>query len=164
MSGIVGGNNNRGSGLTADLGTDGQILTSAGLGLRQIFEAAAGGTDYAVVRADRNNDAASGNQDITGMGFQPAACIVMVGATSTHEPSVSWGWTDFSASGNIYSLHNATADTFKFYYINVAEMENSAVTRQAASASVLSDGIRLAWVKGGTTASYVFTVTVLGFK
>jgi len=43
MSGIVGGSNNRGSGLIANLGTDGQVMTSAGLGLRQVFEAAAAG-------------------------------------------------------------------------------------------------------------------------
>jgi hypothetical protein len=43
MSGIVGGSNTRGSGLIADLGTDGQILTSAGLGIRQVYEAAAAG-------------------------------------------------------------------------------------------------------------------------
>ena len=43
MSGIVGGKNHRGSGLIANLGTDGQVLTSAGAGLRQVFEAAGGG-------------------------------------------------------------------------------------------------------------------------
>jgi len=47
MSGIVGGSNNRGSGLIADLGTDGQVMTSAGLGLRQIYEEAAAGGDLA---------------------------------------------------------------------------------------------------------------------
>tara|TARA_R110002020_G_scaffold24456_2_gene80571 strand:- start:360 stop:926 length:567 start_codon:yes stop_codon:yes gene_type:complete len=41
MSGIVGGRNNRGSGLVANLGTDGQVLTSAGVGLKQVFEDAA---------------------------------------------------------------------------------------------------------------------------
>lgn len=43
MSGIVGSLNTRGSGLIADLGTDGQVLTSAGVGMRQIYEAAAAG-------------------------------------------------------------------------------------------------------------------------
>jgi len=43
MSGIVGGSNNRGSGLIADLGTDGQVMTSAGLGQRQVYEAVAAG-------------------------------------------------------------------------------------------------------------------------
>ena len=43
MSGIVGGSNNRGAGLVAHLGTDGQVLTSAGVGLKQVFEDAGGG-------------------------------------------------------------------------------------------------------------------------
>ena len=44
MSGIVGSYfNTRGSGVVAKLGTDGQIFTSAGAGLSQGFEAAAGG-------------------------------------------------------------------------------------------------------------------------
>jgi hypothetical protein len=44
MSGIVGSYfNTRGSGVVAKLGTDGQIFTSTGAGLKQGFEAAAGG-------------------------------------------------------------------------------------------------------------------------
>ena len=44
MSGIVGSYfNTRGSGVVAKLGTDGQIFTSTGAGLKQGFETAAGG-------------------------------------------------------------------------------------------------------------------------
>jgi len=44
MSGIVGSSHNiRGSGITAKLGTDGQVFTSAGAGVKQTFEAAGGG-------------------------------------------------------------------------------------------------------------------------
>ena len=44
MSGIVGSAHNiRGSGVVAKLGTDGQVFTSAGAGVSQTFEAAAGG-------------------------------------------------------------------------------------------------------------------------
>ena len=44
MSGIVGSSHNiRGSGIVAKLGTDGQVFTSAGAGVSQIFEDAAGG-------------------------------------------------------------------------------------------------------------------------
>jgi hypothetical protein len=46
MSGIVGSNHNiRGSGVVAKLGTDGQVFTSAGAGVKQTFEAAAGGAN-----------------------------------------------------------------------------------------------------------------------
>ena len=44
MSGIIGSSHNiRGSGVVAKLGTDGQVFTSAGAGLKQTFEAAPGG-------------------------------------------------------------------------------------------------------------------------
>ena len=44
MSGIVGSSHNiRGSGIVAKLGTDGQVFTSAGAGIKQTYEAAGGG-------------------------------------------------------------------------------------------------------------------------
>ena len=44
MSGIVGSKLNiRGSGRVAKLGTDGQVLTSAGAGVSAVYEDAAGG-------------------------------------------------------------------------------------------------------------------------
>ena len=44
MSGIVGSSHNiRGSGIVAKLGTDGQVFTSAGAGVKQTYEAAGGG-------------------------------------------------------------------------------------------------------------------------
>ena len=47
MSGIVGSYYNiRGSGIVAKLGTDGQVFTSAGAGVKQTFEAAAGGGSW----------------------------------------------------------------------------------------------------------------------
>jgi hypothetical protein len=44
MSGIVGSSHNiRGSGVVSKLGTDGQVFTSAGAGVKQTYEAAGGG-------------------------------------------------------------------------------------------------------------------------
>ena len=59
MSGIVGGRNNRGSGLVANLGTDGQVLTSAGVGLKQVFEDAAGGGAWTKVGTSEASTSAS---------------------------------------------------------------------------------------------------------
>jgi len=48
MSGIVGSRfNTRGSGLVGSLGTDGQVFTSSGAGAGAVFEAAAGGGEWA---------------------------------------------------------------------------------------------------------------------
>jgi hypothetical protein len=70
MSGIVGGRNNRGSGLVAHLGTDGQVLTSAGVGLKQVFEDAAGGVPDAtrpafLVTADAQTNVSGGSTTYT---------------------------------------------------------------------------------------------------
>ena len=53
MSGIIGSRlNHRGSGLTGSLGTDGQVLTSAGAGLSAVHEAAGGGGKVLQVLSD----------------------------------------------------------------------------------------------------------------
>jgi len=61
MSGIVGSYfNTRGSGIIAKLGTDGQVFTSTGAGLKQGFEAAAGGGAWNLIKSIT----ASGDDDI----------------------------------------------------------------------------------------------------
>jgi len=53
MSGIIGSRlNTRGSGLTGSLGTDGQVLTSAGAGLSAVHESAGGGGKVLQVLSD----------------------------------------------------------------------------------------------------------------
>ena len=63
MSGIVGSRlNTRGSGLVADLGTDGQVLTSAGAGQRIVYEdASGGGTSWQTVVTASTLTAVAGN-------------------------------------------------------------------------------------------------------
>jgi hypothetical protein len=63
MSGIVGSRlNTRGSGLVGSLGTDGQVLTSAGAGIGVVYEdAAAGGTSWQAVITGTTQTAVAGN-------------------------------------------------------------------------------------------------------
>ena len=72
MSGIVGSYHNiRGSGVVAKLGTDGQVFTSAGAGLSQGFEAAAGGGKLgavvSTVKTDTHSSTSTSFADITGL-------------------------------------------------------------------------------------------------
>ena len=72
MSGIVGSSHNiRGSGIVAKLGTDGQVFTSAGAGLSQTFEDAAGGGKLGqvvqAVKRDEFETTSTSFADITGM-------------------------------------------------------------------------------------------------
>jgi hypothetical protein len=62
MSGIVGSRLNiRGSGIVAQLGTDGQVLTSAGAGVAAEYEDAAGGTSWQSVVTGSTMTAVAGN-------------------------------------------------------------------------------------------------------
>jgi len=62
MSGIIGSKLNiRGSGLIAKLGTDGQVLTSAGVGLSAAFEDVAGGISWQSVVTASTLTAVAGN-------------------------------------------------------------------------------------------------------
>ena len=62
MSGIVGSNLNiKGSGLVAKLGTDGQVLTSAGAGLSAAFEDIAGGLTWQAIETGSTMTAVAGN-------------------------------------------------------------------------------------------------------
>ena len=62
MSGIIGSRLNvKGSGLVAKLGTDGQVLTSAGAGLQAAFEDVAGGITWQSVVTGSTMTAVAGN-------------------------------------------------------------------------------------------------------
>jgi hypothetical protein len=62
MSGIVGSNLNiKGSGLVAKLGTDGQVLTSAGAGVSAAFEDIAGGLTWQAIETGSTMTAVAGN-------------------------------------------------------------------------------------------------------
>ena len=62
MSGIVGSRLNiRGSGIVAQLGTDGQVLTSSGAGVAAEYEDVAGGTSWQSVVTGSTMTAVAGN-------------------------------------------------------------------------------------------------------
>jgi len=63
MSGIIGSKLNvRGSGHVAKLGTDGQVLTSAGAGVSAVYEdAAGGGLDWQAIETGSTMTAVAGN-------------------------------------------------------------------------------------------------------
>ena len=111
MSGIIGGKNHRGSGLIADLGTDGQVLTSAGAGLRQVFESASSGIT-SKIRTGSFTIATAGALAITGAGFEPSG--VLFGITRDSHAAMSIGWSDSAtgAEANIYDYNGVSADAY----------------------------------------------------
>jgi len=62
MSGIIGSKDNiRGSGLVAKLGTDGQVMTSAGAGKSAVYEDLAGGISWQSIETGSTMTAVAGN-------------------------------------------------------------------------------------------------------
>jgi hypothetical protein len=167
MSGIVGGSNNRGSGLIADLGTDGQVMTSAGLGLRQVYEAAAGGEVYSgSYYTDPLNS--SGTHNVTGVGFQPDAIWVMQIANRT-VGGISWGMGDgvgVTASDHCFTSYegisagkydDASAHFWKIW-------ENASDTVIANLTSMDSDGFTFTVTEGGTYDTVAGSMIFLAWK
>ena len=149
------------------VGTAAQVLTSAGVGLPPVFAAAAGGgATFSLKRASRNMTTASGNQDFTGMGFQPIAALVMCAAEGSHDQMMSIGWKDFvsGATGCCYTDRGHAG--WKFYYVPTAQMEWSASGyRQVASCTALSTGVRLSWVStNNLSTSRPYGSFVMGMK
>jgi hypothetical protein len=128
MSGIVGSYfNTRGSGIVAKLGTNGQVFTSTGAGLKQGFEAAAGGGKIGQVVQTVLNDTvtyATGSfADITGMtvNITPAASSSKILVMSDIYPSVT------AAYGMHIKLLRDTTDI----YIGDAASARSRATKGA---------------------------------
>ena len=109
MSGIVGSSHNiRGSGIVAKLGTDGQVFTSAGAGLSQTFEDAAGGGKVLQVvsasdstsRTTTSNSFAV-NSNTLQLDITPAATsskILIICDPSSYNATGKWGLTVFRDS------------------------------------------------------------------
>ena len=93
MSGIVGSNLNiKGSGLVAKLGTDGQVLTSAGAGVAAAFEDVAGGLTWQSVVTGSTLSAVAGNGywiDTTSN-----ACTITLPASATNGDEIILNWSD----------------------------------------------------------------------
>jgi len=164
MSGIVGGSNNRGSGLIADLGTDGQILTSAGLGLRQVFEAAAAGFQTAFASASYNTATASGTVDFTGAGFNPKSAMLWSACDNDGKMTISGGdgGAAYVGQGMITSISNTTAGDFQRTGLGwyAHHSTGNVVT---GVLSMITDGIRLTLTKvSSPTGSMEIYVLMFG--
>ena len=94
MSGIIGSKlNHRGSGLVAKLGTDGQVLTSAGAGVSAVYEGAAGGgTSWQSVETGSTFSAVAGNGYPVNTTAQ--ACTVTLPASASVGDTIEF--TDYA--------------------------------------------------------------------
>ena len=154
MSGIVGGKNHRGSGLIADLGADGQILTSAGAGVRQIFEAAAGGGANSRMVAHVYSTQ-SGSQTITygSWGFEPISCV-------------SFNWLDTMDTYSFGMAHKTLYSAGRCWHnvggasqVDEAHGSNSFLARFPKSGSSNFDYVINSWDSAGVSINNIQTDT-----
>ena len=128
MSGIVGSSHNiRGSGIVAKLGTDGQVFTSAGAGVKQTFEDAAGGGawNFLSKQTASDDDLLEWNSDITStydvykLFCSNALCdtdqvqvyIQLRQSDSYLTSSYRWGTGRVRDDGAVYA-HGSTSSSF----------------------------------------------------
>ncbi len=112
----------------------------------------------------RNMTTASGDQDITGMGFQPSVVFVMAGSGGDdHLGSV--GWSDFTKQACLFSEStNTSGERNLNNTCTVWMMESSSGIYQQGAVSALADGVRITWTKLGSPASLAFWICVMGIK
>ena len=141
----------------ANLGSDGQVMTSTGGSSPPAFESTT--TNVATVEATYNMTTASGNQDITGFGFNPTHFIIVAGIDNTITSSIGMG--DFTNEGCNASRDGST--TMNMQLTLVADVETGAGAAQRANgSSSISDGIRLAWGKSGSPSG-TMNIVITGF-
>jgi hypothetical protein len=121
MSGIIGSRLNvKGSGLVAKLGTDGQILTSAGAGLQAAFEDVAGGITWQAVTTGSTLTAVAGNG--YPINTTSNACTITLPASASNGDEIiftdyarTWGTNSITLDSNGLN-YQGDDDTFDVEY------------------------------------------------
>ena len=121
MSGIVGSRLNiRGSGIVAQLGTDGQVLTSAGAGVAAEYEDAAGGTSWQSVVTGSTMTAVAGNG--YPINTTSNTCTITLPASASAGDTIvfadyarTWGTNKIIIDSNGLN-YQGDADTFTVEY------------------------------------------------
>ena len=175
MSGIVGSKINiRGSGRIAKLGTDGQVLTSAGAGVSAVYEdAAGGGLDWQSVTTGSTLTAVAGNGypiDTTSN-----ACTITLPASASVGDEIiftdydrTWGTNRISFDSNGLNFQGYDDTYTKSYntdgqsvHIVYMDATNGWISINDDVVSTVNPYNPTGIFYGGTTGSYVATSNIL---
>ena len=103
---------------------------------------------------------ATGTVDHTGAGFDPTAAIILFALDN--DGKASWGMGTNTVDGSIYSISNGVAGDYQqTSALGVAYHSSGNIA--TASLSMITDGIRLSWVKTGSPTGTV-ELKILMFK
>jgi len=138
-------------------GASGLFLQSAGAGADLLY---AQTPKLNVVSASRDMDAASGDQDITGFGFNPRA-VIFFAACPSIAGVMSVGVFAGGVQGCVRCEHQPSGAGFFGTAANLVYLFPAAAQSYVGTASFITDGIRISWVRGGTPDGDV-TLKILG--
>ena len=133
--------------------TSGHNLAGDGSGLTAIS------VNTKVISTTYDLSTASGNQDITGFGFNPSALFHISLVNDTDDWSM--GFTDFTTNRTVHTKNTTTAQLQGTGSLMRAYISSG--NTQDGTVSVITDGIRIAWTKTGSpTGTYI--QYLIGFK
>ena len=115
-----------------------------------ILDLVPAGLTSEVVETTYDMTTASGTQDITISGFGTIKAAI-VHANVASDPMVSWGLIDGSGDENTMSnFHSVQAENFQSASTHLLTMYDGSSVNQTCTASIITNGIRLTWSKGGS--------------
>ncbi len=140
MSGIIGSRLNvRGSGLVSKLGTDGQVLTSAGAGTQSAFEDVAGGVSWQAVETGSTMTAVAGNGypiDTTSN-----ACTITLPASASNGDQIVF--TDYARN---WGTNAITIDSNGLKYQGDDDTYTVEYTTDGQSVNIVYSGSTNGWI------------------
>ena len=140
MSGIIGSRLNvRGSGLVSKLGTDGQVLTSAGAGIQSAFEDVAGGVSWQAVETGSTMTAVAGNGypiDTTSN-----ACTITLPASASNGDQIVF--TDYARN---WGTNAITIDSNGLNYQGDDDTYTVEYTTDGQSVNIVYSGSTNGWI------------------
>ena len=117
------------------------------------------GVTTKVISTSYDLSTASGNQDITGFGFNPSALFHI--SLVNNSDDWSHGFTDFTTNRTVHTKNTTYAELQGTGSLMRAYISSG--NTQDGTVSVITDGIRIAWTKTGSpTGTYI--QYLIGFK
>ena len=140
MSGIIGSRLNvRGSGLVSKLGTDGQVLTSAGAGKQLAFEDVAGGVSWQSVETGSTMTAVAGNG--YPIDTSSNACTITLPASASNGDQIVF--TDYARN---WGTNAITIDSNGLNYQGVDDSYTVEYTTDGQSVNIVYSGSTNGWI------------------
>ncbi len=113
-----------------------------------IVEELAGKGQFKMGTFSRNMTTASGDQAITGVGFQPSAVLVIAADAGTAAFSI--GFSDGSSEGHLFDAHNNSANTWDASSGSIYMATGSNNDYSGSISSLDSDGFTITWTRTNT--------------